>query len=270
MKFIRVCRNAAVVLMILAASGCGGGQQEATAPAQLDQNPVPLIQYPAQQIRFNSVALFEQTDARFLRLTEVSTGDTLELFAEVPNVPGIPSNFSSFVSGGGDQYAIVGKTPSGAGWVISGAETIPHQLESLEESTLPDARLGRVQYTGDYVGQYARDDGVTVDFGHMLGDATIRVDFAAGMVEGEITGRANTGRTMAEPITLLPGDFENGLWRGRTEGGQFVGGEALNGGDHIGLVTGSAGEEVIAAIQIRHRLGAAEYREAGSIVATAE
>jgi len=172
---------------------------------------------------------------------------------------------------------IIGQTPSGGGWVFSDVQAsglAGYQFDRVFRTDLPDASAGSATYLGDYAGQYARFE-VTVggsefqDFGHMLGDVELTVDFMDGDVSGRISGRANTGGADAADVVLQSGNLDAGSFSGGTLGGTFVGGTSSS-GTYAGMLVGANGEEIIGNIRISHGAGSNRYVESGSFIAVHE
>lgn len=221
---------------------------------------IPVDQLAPTSVSFNSVVRLVGDETAGVE-AQLTAGGIADTYDTPVNVPELNSAFHSFRNEDGSGYALLARTASGAGLVMT-TTNIPWQLERLTPTPKRDEP---VSYAGPYAGQYERVVGGT-SFGHMIGQARVDLDFGTETFDARISERENSGGLEAEDVVFRSvGSLAGRSLSLNVDGGAFVGGSGGTGQMRI-ITVGSEGQEVIGAVTISHELNGARYRENGGFI----
>ncbi|MEM8537311.1 MAG: hypothetical protein AAGF56_05550 [Pseudomonadota bacterium] len=243
---------------------CGGGGNSGDTGGAVDTIQVASLSNMDRQTVFIGGAV---------QVQDVNTQAVIKTIGTPIQVDGLPDNYNSYSDGTGTAFALLGLSPNDTVQTVStvGDDDL-FRLLRLTPTTLPTASAGEVIYTGEYAAQYQspQSDG-TVDFGHMLGDAVLNVDFGDGFVGGRIENRRNSGSTpaLARDIQLGSAQIEQtGTFSGFVSGGAFETQEESSFGRYQGVIGGSSGEDIAIGIVVAH--GNPTVVEVGAAIVTGD
>ena len=185
----------------------------------------------------------------------------------------MPGNFRAY-GDPQDREAVRGTTDSGGGTVVAvrvldGGVLRVHQR--TRQTDLPTT--GSATFAGTYAGVLANESQLYFSGGLIRGDVELNVDFGGATVDGQITGRIDSGGHAYGDVTLSRGilDLTDGTFEGTTNGGtpgSSRGPYTTTTGDYDGLIVGATGGEAVGGVTLRHRgTGALPLIEMGGFVA---